>query len=149
LLTDLERKLELKRISEAVVHKYVNFSFNEKPTMRSGDNVLNYSSYLLSVVCLYLAYKDSIKEGDGLRVLRCWRYLLPFFINSGWKNYSIEALNLLHQYHFSLPPLQAQQPIWSRFINTQGVKGRNIPVDLHQEHLNKVIKDMVNDLSAN
>jgi len=37
----------------------------------------------------------------------------------------------------------------SRFINTVGVRGTNIPLDLHQEHLNKLCKSCVKVLGAN
>ena len=37
----------------------------------------------------------------------------------------------------------------SRFISTHSLPGRNIPEDLHQEHLNRVIKDFIRGLGAN
>jgi L1 cell adhesion molecule like protein len=43
---------------------------------------------------------DDIREGDGERILRCWRYFLLLFKATGRKNYSIEAFTLLTQYHF-------------------------------------------------
>lgn len=111
--------------------------------------VLEYGKRLLSLGCFYLAYSDAIKEGDGLRVLRCWRYLLPLFKSSGRKNYAVEVLKMLCQYEYELTPRQAQELIWSRFVNTHGVRGRNIPCDLHQEHLNRVVKDAIRGLHAN
>jgi len=48
-----------------------------------------------------------------------------------------------------LPPQQAEQLLYSRFVNTKGVRGRNIPLDLHQEHLNRVCKDCVKGLHSN
>ena len=82
-----------------------------------------YTKNLLSIGCVYLLIKDAIKKGDGMRVLDYYRYLIPIFINSGRRNYAIEAFNLLCQYHYHLPPQQAQQLIWSRFVNTAGRKG--------------------------
>jgi len=82
-------------------------------------------------------------------VLDCWRYLLPIFINSGRRNYSNEALHFLCQYYQNLPMQQAQQLLYSRFVNTTGIRGRNIPLDLHQEHLNKLCKDCVKGLGSN
>ena len=61
---------------------------------------------------------DAIREGDGERVLRCWRYLLPVFKSSGRKNYSIEVLNMLCQFQYELTPRHAQELIWSRFVST-------------------------------
>ena len=64
-------------------------------------------------------------------------------------NYSIEALFLLAQYHLFLSPRLAQQLIWSRFVNTQSWPGRNIPCDLHMEHINCACKTAVTSLGAN
>lgn len=91
-----------------------------------------------------MEFCDSIREGDGHRILRCWRYLM---LATKRKNYSIEALNLLAQYHFFLSQRQAQQLIWSR-INTHGISGRNIPADLFMEHLNRVCKEAVLNLGS-
>ncbi len=109
----------------------------------------DYSTRLLGLGCFYLVYCDAIREGDGERVLQCWRYLLPIFKSSGRKNYSIEVLNMLCQYEFELTPRQAQELIWSRFISTHSAPGRNIPGDLHQEHLNRVCKDCIQGLGSN
>ena len=64
-------------------------------------------------------------------------------------NYSIEALFLLAQYHLFLSPRLAQELIWSRFVNTQGWPGRNIPCDLHMEHINRACKTAVTSLGTN
>ena len=108
-----------------------------------------YSFNLLSIGSFYLEFTDAIREGDGERVLRCWRYLLPIFNNSGRRNYCLEAFKMLYQYHHLMPPRQAQQLIWSRFVNTHGIRGRNIPLDLHQEHLNRLVKTTIDGLGAN
>ena len=65
------------------------------------------------------------------------------------KNYSCEAFALLAQMNFILSPRLSQQLKWSRFINTRGGKGHNIPCDLHMEHLNRVLKDGIKGLGAN
>jgi len=94
MYTDAERKAILDSISKTIVKKFVDFSFNGNQDS-TDDEVHNYTCRLLSIGCFYLSYKDAIKEGDGKRVLDCWRYLLPIFHNSGRTNYSIEALRLL------------------------------------------------------
>ena len=77
-----------------------------------------------------MEYRDAIREGDGIRVLRCWKYLLPLFKATQRHNYAIEAANLLIEYYYTFPPRQAQQLIWSHFLNTSGKPGQNIPSDL-------------------
>ena len=99
--------------------------------------------------CFYIEYADAIREGDGDRVLRCWRYLLPIFKSSGRTNYSIEALTFLQQQQYLLTPRQSAELVWNRFINVHGVRGRNIPCDLHLEHLNRVCKNAISDLGVN
>lgn len=56
---------------------------------------------------------------------------------------------MLAQVHILFPPRLAQQVIWSRFVNTTGLPGRNIPCDLHTEHLNRICKTAVAALGAN
>ena len=94
-------------------------------------------------------FPDAIKEGDGGRILHCWKYLLPLFWNSGRKNYAIEALNLLCQHNFTLSPHHRQQLLSARCINVHGIRGRNIPSDLHMEHLNRTIKTAMKGLGSN
>ena len=115
-----------------------------------GDGISDeYSKEVFSLGLLYMEYHDAIKEGDGLHVLRCWKYLLLLFKASQKKSYSTEAFQFLCQYHFYLPPQQAQQLLYSRFINVHGREGHNIPCDLHMEHLNRTIKDELEHLGAN
>lgn len=73
---------------------------------------------------------------------------LPLFQNSGRTNYTIEAFKLLYQYDYGLAPKHAEQLIWSHFVNTEGVQGKNIPLDLHQEHLNRICKTCIEGLAA-
>lgn len=56
---------------------------------------------------------------------------------------------MLYQYEFQLTPCQSEELIWSRFVNTHGVRGRNIAADLHLEHLNRVCKESIRGLGAN
>ena len=128
--SDDHRKQVLKRISLNIADT-LNLNFNNFIRQVSTDEVNAYANQLLSLGCFYLEYSDAIREGDGLRVLHCWRYLLPMFLNSGKKNYAIESLNLLLQHDHILSPRQAAELIWSRFINVHGLPGRNIPNDLH------------------
>ena len=111
--------------------------------------VYEYSRQLLSVGCFYLEFADAIREGDGDRVHQCWKYLLPLFKGSNRTNYSIEALTFLNQCEFKLTPRQSEELKWSRFINCHGIQGRNIPCDLHLEHMNRLCKDAVHGLQAN
>ena len=58
---------------------------------------------------MFLELKDGIREVDGTKVLRCWKYLLLLFCGTGHTNYSLEALSFLTQYYYMLPPRLAEQ----------------------------------------
>ena len=143
-----DRKVAMDEICDKVVANFICTDFNKAP-QTSKDQVKQYSLNLLSIGSFYLEFTDAIREGDGDRVLRCWRYLLPIFNRSGRRNYCLEAFKMLYQYHYALPPRQTQQLIWGRFVNIHGTRGRNIPLDLHQEHLNRMVKSTIDGLGAN
>ncbi len=115
----------------------------------NGDGVQEYASETLSLGLLYLEFVDAIKEGDGERILRCWRYFLLLFRAYRRTNYAVEAFTLLAQEKFLFSPRQALQLKWSRTINTHGRPGKNIPCDLHMEHLNKECKGALSGLGSN
>ena len=96
-----------------------------------------------------MEFMDAMREGDGERIIRCWKFLLPLFKSSGRTNYSIEAVTLLAQDYFLFSPRMAAQLAWSRTVNTHGRTGKNISCDLHLEHLNRVAKSALGGLSSN
>ena len=108
-----------------------------------------YASEMLSLGLFHEEFRDCIREGDGERVLRCWKFMLLLFKASKRTNYSLEALRLLLQHHFLLPPRQAQQLLHSHFVNTRGLPGHNVSCDIHMEHLNRLCKSAVEGLEAN
>ena len=151
-LPAVERRSVLQSICNAVVQKFTNVDVCSAPSSTPktcSDQILSYATELLSLGLFYLEYADAVREGDGFRVLRCWRYLFLLFRCSGRKNYTIEAFRMLYNYHFVLSPRQAHQLIWSRFVNTSGLQGRNVACDLHMEHLNRTCKDAMSGLGAN
>ena len=66
---------------QKVVHKYVDISTpsyslrpsNDKSTV--VDTVQEYARDTLSLGLLYMEFADTIREGDGSCILRCWRYI--------------------------------------------------------------------------
>ena len=150
LLPNPEREQLLSLVIDQIMSKFVDFSYNSHDTtVRNKDLVTEYAKQLLSLGLFYLEYRDSIREGDGERVLRCWKYLLPIFYNANRTNCSKEALLLLCQHRYLLTERQSKRLLYSRFINTKGGRGLNVPCDLHMEHLNKLCKESVRDLGAN
>ena len=145
-----EKTAVLQSAAKVVINDYTDFTYpaRKQPTSHK-DHIHEYAKEVLTLGLFFLDYKDAIREGDGTRVLRSWKYLLLFFRATGHKNYTIEAFTLLAQHYYFFPPRLSQQLLWSRFVNTQGKKGHNIPADLHMEHLNRICKDAVSHLGAN
>ena len=157
-LTDLSSKILSKEnptaaatsLVQTLCRQMVTIEFiMDKSTCGSGDRVVEYAMETLSLGLLLLEFKDSIREGDGYRVLRCWKYFLLIFRATQHKNYCIEALNLLMQYYYILPQRYAEQMLWGRFVNSEGGPVQNISADLHMEHLNRLLKGTVTHLGAN
>ena len=57
-------------------------------------------------------------------------------------------MNLLCQVQ-TLSERKRAQLMWGRCINTQGYPGKNIPCDLHMEHLNRRLKRVIRGMGAN
>ena len=150
-LEDTEtRKNILEKVTSEISLSFIDvFAHHDLNDDIESDHVKRYAVEVLSLGLRYMEFSDSIREADGDRILRCWRYLMLLFKAKKRKNYSIEALNVLAQYHFFLTQRQASQLIWSRCINTHGIPARNIPCDLFMEHLNRVCKDAVMMLGSN
>lgn len=115
----------------------------------AADGVFDYASAVLNDGLLLLEFKDAIKEGDGPRILRCWKAFLVYFHYSRHINYQQEAFHILAQTSAAASPQIASQLTWSRVVNTRGGKGRNVPVDLEMEHLNRTVKGYIGCLGAN
>ena len=137
-------------IAQSVVAKYsiVGDSILFQPVAETGDMVYNYAKALCHYGSLALEFVDAWEEGDGDRVCRCWKLFLLHFYASGRTKYSWEALRLQLQL-LSLPTTISKQIKWSRFVNTHGGLGRNIPCDLHNEHVNKMFKEIITNMGAN
>lgn len=144
--TDDKRRAVLSKITFNILEKFTNVRYNrtsDSVCLKENDAVCTHSVELLSMGLLYLHFRDAIKEGDGDRVLRSWRYFLPMLVKTGRKNYVKEALLFLCSVMFVPSPLS------HRFVNTKGGAGHNIPADLHNEHLHRVCKTAVKSLGSN
>eukprot|EP00731_Ephydatia_muelleri_P025442 Em0017g525a len=74
-------------IAKTLCSDVVTLSFAAKPSTGSADCVMEYAKETLSLGLLLLEFNDAIREGDGCRVLRCWKFLFLFFRAAGHKNY--------------------------------------------------------------
>ena len=119
-----------------------------KEVKESGDQKYNYTKSLCHYASLALEFHDAWHEGDGIRIIRCWRILLLHFFESGRTKYSLDAMRLQIQL-LCLPSSLVHQLIWDRFVNTHGGMGHNPPCDLHNEHVNKALKGAIRHMGAN
>lgn len=124
-------------------------SFVNESVVDCGDHVYNYARVLCHFGSLVLEFKDGWAEGDGERVFRCWRLLMPHFVTTGRTKYSLEALRLQMQVKAVVSPQLAHQLMWDRFVNTHGRAGMNIPCDLYNEHVNKLLKHIIGSMGSN
>ncbi len=143
-----EREQLMDMVLSRITDKFINIQFHS-PHISSEDRVLEYAKELISVGSLSAEFADAIKQGDGERVIRCWRYLMVIFHNSNRKNYAKEAVLLLHQHQYLLSPQLSERLMYDRFINVRGMHGSNISADLHMEHLNRILKNGIESLASN
>ncbi len=80
-----------------VLDNFVKISFPVPDSNPDTDHVQVYAKEVMSLGLLLMEFVDAIREGDGLCILRCWRFFLPIFKSS---NRTIEAFTLLEQYEF-------------------------------------------------
>lgn len=113
------------------------------------DGVFDYACAILNDGLLLLEFRDAIHEGDGGRILRCWKLLMLYFRFAGHTKYALEAFLLTAKVSGVTSPRLQKQILWSRVVNSKGGSGRNIPIDLHMEHLNRLLKDVIIGLGAN
>ena len=71
---------------------------SKKKRKEDSDHVWDYACVVLSAGLFMAEFRDAVKEGDGNRMDRVWKYLLIFFRSSGKTKYALEALYL--QFHF-------------------------------------------------
>ena len=113
------------------------------------DRVYNYARNLCHYGALLLELKDAWAEGDGERVFRSWKLMMPHFKASGRHKYALEALRFQFQVNSTLSPRLAHQAKWDRFVNVKGGKGQNIPTDLYNEHVVKLLKRIIRTMGPN
>ena len=117
--------------------------------MGTDDTAYNYARVLCHYGSLVMEFRDAWAEGDGDRVLSCWKLFMPHFRTSGSNKYALEALRLQFQTSVVLSPNLAHQVKWNRFVNIKGGIGRNIPCDLFNEHMNRLIKSIIMNMGSN
>lgn len=109
--------------SEKIVSKYIKICLSDTEQSEEGitDMVVNHSTDFLTLSLLWYGFHDSIKEGDGNRILRYWKFLLPLFQQEGHYNYTKEAFNLIVQ-SLVLSPRKVCELKWSHTVTPKAEK---------------------------
>lgn len=73
---------------------------------KPGDDVYNYNCALLADCFLFFNFLDAIKEGDGARIMRQYKYIMLYCKadGSGSTKYSLECLYQFFMVHALLSP---------------------------------------------
>ena len=96
-----------------------------------------------SVVSLFFNIMDAIKEGDGNRLMQCYKVVLLFEFKFKHTKYAYILLLLFAKVYALLSEKEAVLLVHNRFLNKKGKKGVNIPLDHHMEHLNLVLNKLL------
>ena len=85
------------------------------------DDMFAYQKALLDYGMLLLNFWDSISNGDGVRVIRCWKFFLMYLKHQGKSSnkYALEALYLMFQIYALLSPQDSHRLVWNRFIKNK------------------------------
>ena len=119
--------------------------------VKSGDDAHNYNCSLLTDCYLFFNFLDAIKEGDGDRLMRQYKYFLLYCRADGQHStkYALECLYQAFLVHALLSPRDSERFIWNRSVNNHGNRACNIPLDESTEHSNNFIKQCIRNLGPN
>ena len=133
----------VQNLAKEIVVQFIAF----QPDVNMGitDKVFLYSLQVLNLGLLWHGFNDSIR---GDRIMTYYKFILNVFKAGRCFNYSKEVVILLTQYYCLFSEASCTLK-WSRCINTKGYRGCNVPCDLHLEHLNCRLKEMIRGLHSN
>lgn len=92
---------------------------------------------------------DSIREGDGKRLVNLYKIAVLLYKYHGHTKYAYTTLLFLTKVKSVLPAERAESLIANRFCNNHGKPGKNISMDLFLEHENKSVKSYTDLLGSN
>jgi hypothetical protein len=113
------------------------------------DSVKNYSCNFLKMWLIRRVSILATRSGDGMRLLRHWKYAMLVYHAAHKVKYRLEAFLLLAGTLALHTPRVSHQIIWNRFINLSGGQYKNLDGDYVMELLNKYAKSRVKLLGPN
>ena len=105
------------------------------------DYVYNYSRALVWSELNLLCRRDAVREGDGDAMMSHWKLDLIQFFARGHPKYVILAHRLIASLKGWVSEKLQHELTWNRTVNYGGGIGRNLPMDLMNEILNRLFKD--------
>ena len=93
--------------------------------------------------------RGAVKEGDGDRLVRFWRFMQLYCSATGHLKYAFECFNFVAQISSTLTAQEAYRTKWCWFANTKGTAAHNLSGDLLMEHWNKSMKTHLCGVGAN
>jgi len=116
-----------------------------------GDDIYNYNCALMTDAMLFFNFLDAIREGDGERVMRQYKYFLLYCRadDSHSTKYALEILYQFFLVYALLSERDRERFVWNRFVNNHSEKGANIPLDEDMEHSNNFVKQGIRNLGPN
>ena len=122
-----------------------------EPCGQPTDDVYSYNSALLADGLFFANFLDAVKEGNGMRLMRQYKYILLYCRADGntSNKYALECLYQSFLVYSLLSPRESERFVWNCSIDNQGGKGCNIPHDLEVEHSNRFLKSSAKNLGPN
>ena len=105
---------EVAATNEESATEEVAAADEESPTEEESfnDSVYAYAVDLLGLGLFWHAFRDSVREGDGDRIVRYWKFMAAIFRHEKHYNYSNETFNLVAQ-TLLLSPRQVSELKWT------------------------------------
>ena len=146
------RRHELGHNPPVVVSEDISDATTESTPLppKEADDMFNYNAALLSEGLFFLNFLDAVSEGDGMRIIRQYKYLM--LLCKADDPHSVKyALESLYQLILTngLSEKEAEIFVWNRTVNNHGGRGNNIPHDLEVEHSNNFNKQAYGNLGVN
>ena len=93
---------------------------------------------------------DAIKEGDGKRIFRCWKFQFPYLRNDpGSTKYALNTLGMILQAYALFSPKHTQELVWNKTALFKPGLGNNIPLNLLLEFFNRLLKEVRRKVGPN
>ena len=117
----------------------------------ASDDMYSYQCAFMEFAMIIRNFHDAISESDGLRIIRSWKFVLPYLKADGSssRKYALEGFHFLSQVLSLLSPRDAHRLIWNRNVKNELGPGGNIPLDLALEHYIQLLKLIVRKRGAN